>query len=291
MKFLRFSSRSRQLPWTNDSTDALGWWVALGTGVLTGILIGSGSSGTFHFDRLPGPISAGAMIGLFTGILGRNRRVLKSLAGCLLSTAACTTTITLRHWTTGHWDVGHVPPRTPFVCAALAVLIACPAAIVSLLVVAVNRKSITAAALPFMKSLIRDTFRTTAWWAPAAVLILHEVVAQLGLRREADWLMHFSGGLAISYFLWTAIPLLARWLGPVTTAWRFVLTFTCGCTAALIWDLAEFASDQTRGTHIQQSLKETMLDFTNGFAGISLTTCLLLVAVAIRTRSQRRPRV
>ena len=124
---------------------------------------------------------------------------------------------------------------------------------------------------------IREIIAKTAWWAPVAVLILHKLVMWLGLRGQTDWLLHSAGGLAITLFIWTLIPLLGRWIGSVSIAWRFLITFLGGCSVALIWDLAEFASDEILGTDVQHSLRETMLDLTNGVAGVAAMTIVLAV--------------
>ena len=82
----------------------------------------------------------------------------------------------------------------------------------------------------------------------------------VALRGQTDWFLHFSGGLAITLFIWTMIPILGRFVGTLSTAWRFLVAFLSGCAVALFWDLAEFASDRILGTDVQHSLEETMLD-------------------------------
>lgn len=125
--------------------------------------------------------------------------------------------------------------------------------------------------------MINDLIRKTAWWAPLGVLILHKVVMWLGIRGQTDWLLHFTGGLAITLFIWTLIPIMESWLGSVQHGWRILLTFLGGCTVALFWDLAEFTSDQVLGTDIQHSLQETMLDLANGVAGVTVGTIAIIL--------------
>ncbi len=138
-----------------------------------------------------------------------------------------------------------------------------------------------------MKRLIRDILTKTAWWAPVAVLILHKLVMWLGLRSRTDGLLHFTGGLAITFFIWTLIPVLERWLGTVSISWRFLMTFCAGCTVALGWDLAEFGSDALFGTDVQHSLRETMLDLVNGTAGVTTMIAVLFLTVLARAGNQR----
>ena len=128
-----------------------------------------------------------------------------------------------------------------------------------------------------MQNIKRITTQT-AWWAAAAVLYLHQLVQILDLRSQTDSLTHFLGGLAITAFIWTLCPLFTYLLGPLFFSWRIIVTFGGGCSAALIWELAEFASDQFLNTSIQHTIEETMTDLVAGFAGC----CLACLAVATR---------
>lgn len=128
---------------------------------------------------------------------------------------------------------------------------------------------------------IRDILTRTAWWAPCGVLLLHKIVMWCGLRGKSDWLLHLTGGLAITLFIWTLIPLLGSRLGTLSPFWRLLTAFSGGCTAALVWELSEFASDEILGTDIQHSLRETMLDLTYGFAG-ALAVLVLLCSFRVK---------
>lgn len=115
----------------------------------------------------------------------------------------------------------------------------------------------------------------TGAWAPITVLVLHEFLSVKGWRTQIDWFNHFSGGLAFTYFAWKCLPLLSTWIGTLTPIGRLGCAFLSGCTAALLWDIAEFASDVFLLTEIQQSIRETMMDLVNGFLG-STTTVIIL---------------
>jgi hypothetical protein len=117
--------------------------------------------------------------------------------------------------------------------------------------------------------------RDTGIWAPVAVLIFHQFASLKGYRSQIDWINHFSGGLAFSYFAWKNIPLVTRWAGTPTPVGRLAITFLAGCTAAIWWEIAEFSSDVFRGTHIQQSIQETMVDQINGALGTITTVGFL----------------
>jgi hypothetical protein len=134
---------------------------------------------------------------------------------------------------------------------------------------------------------IRNLLTKTAWWAPVAVLMLHKAVMGVGYRRQTDCLLHFTGGLAITLFIWTLVPVIERLIGALPTIWRFLTTFCGGCTAALFWDFAEFGSDEIFGTNIQQSLKETMFDLVSGASGVTAMIVILLIAAFKGHRSAR----
>jgi hypothetical protein len=119
--------------------DWRGWSVSIFSGIGAGILVGSGSSGLFHFDRL-GPVFAGVAVALVTASLARNRLVVKTLLAGFVVTGSCLLTITLRHWSTGHWPVGHIDGKWPLIAIALVAYVCLPAMGVGLLVAAIRRK-------------------------------------------------------------------------------------------------------------------------------------------------------
>ncbi len=120
-------------------------------------------------------------------------------------------------------------------------------------------------------------------WAPALVLLMHRVVYWLGVRKECDWLMHYSGGVAITFFFWRLLLQYGSWFGSLNILGQRVFAFALGCTMAVFWELAEFASDKILGTHIQQHIHETMMDLVNGVCG-ALTTTVLIILFAGRRR-------
>lgn len=117
--------------------------------------------------------------------------------------------------------------------------------------------------------------RSTGIWAPVLVLIVHEFLSIPGWRTQIDWFNHFSGGLAFTFFAWKSLPLLFPWTGQLTFPGRLGAAFLAGCTAALLWDLGEFASDLFLGTTIQKTIHETMMDLVNGFLGTTNTVLAL----------------
>ncbi len=127
--------------------------------------------------------------------------------------------------------------------------------------------------------------RATGVWAPVTVLLFHQFVAIHGWRTETDWVNHFCGGLSFSFFVWKSLPFLAPWLGNQPPLARLAAAFLAGYTAALIWEIGEFGSDLALGTHIQQSVAETMMDLVNGFLG---TTAIVLSAGFLELRRRNR---
>jgi len=113
-----------------------------------------------------------------------------------------------------------------------------------------------------------------AGWAPLAVLLFHQSIMHAPNRQQLDFLMHYSGGVAISFFLWHALDCFAHWFGKLTPFARYLFTFTLACTVGLFWEFAELFSDVKLGTHIQYNVRETMRDLIADATG-ALTTLVL----------------
>lgn len=112
-------------------------------------------------------------------------------------------------------------------------------------------------------------------WAVLLVLCLHRLVMLAGVRAQADALMHYCGGVAITYLCFRVIREAKAWFGSPPVAAHALTAFSCGCTAAVVWELFEFASDSILGTHVQKSLSETMLDLVYGTFGAACVVGLL----------------
>jgi hypothetical protein len=136
--------------------------------------------------------------------------------------------------------------------------------------------------LPFVRRFLRILIEPG--WAPFSVVILHLILAEFGLTHRFDHFLHFLGGVAIGYFCFRLLALLS--LFPASQGWLiYPIAFTAGCTAALFWEFAEFASDVFLHTSVQQSLPETMLDLLFGVLGA--TSSLLLIVVTRSFLSNR----
>jgi hypothetical protein len=123
-----------------------------------------------------------------------------------------------------------------------------------------------------------------AAWAPAAVLVFHQIAIRGGVRAQLDHVIHFSGGFAAAYFFYRSVKIAAPYLGELRRLTRYVLAFALTCTIALFWEFAEFASDRIRGTHIQQSVSETLLDLVFGVAGGILCLAIARIENTLRQR-------
>ncbi len=114
-------------------------------------------------------------------------------------------------------------------------------------------------------------FLRKAAWAPVLVLLMHQLVLRTPWRRELDFSMHFSGGMAAAYLSWHGLHCLAKWIGQLTLVGCWLFTFALACTIGVFWEFAELASDVFRGTHIQHSIHETMRDLIADACGAMLT--------------------
>ncbi|HRH94299.1 MAG TPA: hypothetical protein PLB55_00115 [Prosthecobacter sp.] len=135
---------------------------------------------------------------------------------------------------------------------------------------------------PLLRLLLR------AGWAPLAVLIFHQMILRTPYRQQLDFVMHYSGGVAIAFFFWHSLDCFASWFGQLTSFARYLFTFTLACTMGLFWEFTELFSDVFRGTHIQHSVHETMRDLIADATG-ALTTLALVFAVRLVRKSTGRP--
>ena len=128
-----------------------------------------------------------------------------------------------------------------------------------------------------------------AIWAPVLVLIIHQIVLRTPWRRELDFCMHFSGGMAAAYLSWHALEHLAPWIGTLTRAGRILFAFAGALTIGVFWEFAELASDVFRGTHIQHDVRETMGDLIADACGAALTLLLVNLRAIFSASSQTKP--
>ncbi|WP_395717722.1 hypothetical protein [Prosthecobacter sp.] len=131
-----------------------------------------------------------------------------------------------------------------------------------------------------MKPLFQLILR--AGWAPVAVLIFHRIVFNTPWRQPLDFAMHYSGGVAISFFLWHALDCFASWFGTLTPFARYVFTFALACTVGLFWEFAELFSDVVYHTRIQHSIHETMRDLIADATGALTTLAGLFIVRCVR---------
>lgn len=121
---------------------------------------------------------------------------------------------------------------------------------------------------PLLRLLLR------AGWAPLAVLAFHQKILHTSYRQQLDFVMHYSGGVAISFFLWHTLDCFAHWFGSLTVFARYLFTFALACTVGLFWEFAEFFSDVVFGSHIQYNVRETMRDLIADATGAATTLTL-----------------
>ena len=129
----------------------------------------------------------------------------------------------------------------------------------------------------------------SAGWAPTLVFVTHVVASRVfGAYRvfpELDTPMHLIGGVAIAFFLWSSVNLdTARpILGSLSLTGKIVLTLAAVCTAAVIWEFAEWTTDHLGWTDAQLGLEDTLLDMLLGITG-----GVLFLIIAWRTSSDTR---
>ena len=114
-----------------------------------------------------------------------------------------------------------------------------------------------------------------AAWAPIGVIGGHEVAARcFGHEPIVDPIMHFTGGVAVAYFVLRACTLCPRLVGAPSPLVVDLLSFGIACAAAVLWEFAEQLCDIYLGTHAHTSVTATLRDLELGVAGAAL--CVLI---------------
>ncbi len=118
---------------------------------------------------------------------------------------------------------------------------------------------------------VSQTLRHTLW-APIALVLLHFVLRATGIYHEVadlDLVMHFTGGLLISYVA-------ARFVGRARRAALFVsrhpafdvlLIFSVTVTAAVCWEFFELLLDRFGDANVDNGRVNTLEDLASGMAG------------------------
>lgn len=135
-----------------------------------------------------------------------------------------------------------------------------------------------------LQRLIRLLLR--AGWAPVAVLIFHRIIYYTPYRQPLDFVMHYSGGVAIAYLIWHALDCFASWFGTLTPFAKHVFTFAMACTVGLFWEFMELGMDVVYRTRIQHSIHETLRDLIADATGALTTLALLFLASCFRKRKR-----
>lgn len=126
-----------------------------------------------------------------------------------------------------------------------------------------------------LRTMVKTCWRVliVGGWAPLLVFAAHmlsdRVFDAYGRWPSFDIPMHFSGGLAIAFFISRCFQTLPR--GTVSRSRCVVLELllagSLAATAAVFWEFAEFTLDQLFGSNIQVSLANTMKDMAMGISG------------------------
>ena len=118
-------------------------------------------------------------------------------------------------------------------------------------------------------------------WAPLSVVLLHWIASKaFGHEPWVDPIIHFLGGVSVAYAVLRSVPLATNLLGELRPLGRDLLAFSTASTAAVLWEVGEFASDALLRTHVQLGRLNTMRDLILGVAG-----GLVVVAIARAFRS------
>jgi hypothetical protein len=128
-----------------------------------------------------------------------------------------------------------------------------------------------------------------AIWAPITVLVLHSILGGMfGHEPYVDPVIHFLGGVAAALFFWRAAFYSGRYLGVLSPLALGLMAFGLAATAAVVWEIGEFASDLFLGTNIQRDVSNTMRDLILGVSGAGLLVMISWIIQALRASPSSR---
>jgi uncharacterized membrane protein YjdF len=100
--------------------------------------------------------------------------------------------------------------------------------------------------------------------------------------------MHFSGGMAIAYFLYRGMGAFPEFLR-VASGWgNYLFAFALATVVGVFWEFAELASDVFLGSTIQKSVHETMRDLIADVLGALLALGILAFCRWVGARKGER---
>jgi hypothetical protein len=120
------------------------------------------------------------------------------------------------------------------------------------------------------------------FYVPLAVLLLlHPVFLLLGTYSMPylDSAMHLAGGIALGMFVFgmLACAVSRGWCPDPGRLLTLVLVVSLVTTGAVCWEFYEWVSDRYFGTHLQDSVADTVKDLLLGMLGGVLYAVLTLV--------------
>ena len=130
-------------------------------------------------------------------------------------------------------------------------------------------------------------------WAPLLVFATHAfLVRVVHLYQIWPWFdipMHFSGGVAIAFFISRCFAMLPRENVKRSRLilLELVLIVSLTATAAVFWEFAEFITDHWLGTDLQISLANTMQDQAMGILGALAFGLMRARQLGVRSRHLR----
>jgi hypothetical protein len=110
------------------------------------------------------------------------------------------------------------------------------------------------------------------------VLALNALAVRAPYRPEIFSLLHFLGGAAVAYFFMHLLLGAERWFGKPKPIVCYAASFALACTAAVFWEIGEYACDSLLGTAMQDGLGDTMGDLI--FSALGAAVSLALVALS-----------
>jgi hypothetical protein len=122
-----------------------------------------------------------------------------------------------------------------------------------------------------------------AGWAPAAVIVLHNLAAGIFKHEPyVDPIIHFLGGASMAFFIHAACRSEPKFLGAPSRFAVELISLGMTTVVGLCWELAELLADRTIGSHTQTSVSNTLRDLALDVLGA--VAYLAVARLTTRTR-------
>jgi hypothetical protein len=125
-------------------------------------------------------------------------------------------------------------------------------------------------------------------WAPIAIIFYYIFAMNSRLFRwfpSLDNPSHVVGGMAITYFFYSAAANSQKLVGKIPQPVHILLAFTCAGTTTILWEFLENVMDIVFDVRAVRGLRDTLGDLLFGLSGAFITSLFYSIQAWKRART------